>query len=313
MKRIVVTPATDVALLKRLLTVLEARRGTFDQWRWWLVGDEADLAPLRGLAASRPWIAVDEMEFGRTNRARYHRLCHDPDSVYIRVDETVSWLAPEFFDAMATSATRAGVLTAHSNCVSDSGLASLRETSQCPTADQFSSSVSSGTWGRLWGFREEAEPVLTKRVQPQHLHCYAWSGRTLRRVADAGFSIGTDEHASLFRSGAAVTHKVNVAVGAAICFAGADIVITAEAPATQESLPAAAAALDTVVHESPPPGATTTPEEFVHESPPPAATTTPEESPPAAAAPEAAPPVAPKKRRITRRYGVPHGSTVDMA
>ena len=176
--------------------VLDPLHGSFDEWRWWLVGDESGLSRLRALAASRPWIAVDEMEGCRTSRARYHRLCEDENSVYIRLDEATSWLSPTFFQAMSSAAARADVLTAHSNSVTPE-IAS-------PAA------LAAGDWGT------GVVPLGHRAVTP--LQCFAWSGKT---YAKFGALVGSDEATFIFRT--APTKRrglINVGVRGAACFVG---------------------------------------------------------------------------------------------
>lgn len=117
MKRIVVTPATDPAKLRVLAAALEPLKHTFDEWRWWLVWGSGE-AEVQALAAELG-VAVDSFPGPAGCAARYHRLCVTDGVVYVRLDEDIASLAPDFVNALVAAATAPGVMVAHANVGSD--------------------------------------------------------------------------------------------------------------------------------------------------------------------------------------------------
>lgn len=184
MRRIAVTAATDPAKLRALAAALD--RTQVDEWRWWLVFGEREQEVLA--LAAELGVEVDSFPGPAGCAARYHRLCVSDSTVYVRLDEGVTWLAPDFFEAMQTAATAPDVILAHANVATD-------EVVQAEVARGAADSTDSLTLG---------------------MQAYAWQGRHFAKFG--GYA--TAEPRSLLRDAASGIKMRPVIATAARCSVG---------------------------------------------------------------------------------------------
>jgi hypothetical protein len=99
-----VTPAGRRRYL-RLLAPQVLASGLVDRWDLWVnTAVPADLAFLRGLARLDPRVRLVPHPDGATPSVEaigaFSRLAMDPASAYVRLDDDVVWLEPEFFETL---------------------------------------------------------------------------------------------------------------------------------------------------------------------------------------------------------------------
>jgi hypothetical protein len=100
MRRIIVTPAGRQPYLDLLYRHLRAQKNDFDEWHLWLnTNNENDLRYCRDLAAQNSWIKTVDSRIPPNGNAAIHSFFVDyvsPDCAYLRLDDDVIWLSPNF-------------------------------------------------------------------------------------------------------------------------------------------------------------------------------------------------------------------------
>jgi hypothetical protein len=104
MRRIVVTPAGRSRYLSLLARHLAAQRTSFDEWHVWLNTDvPTDIQLCRDLAARYSWVKLIPLNTTFNRNFSIHSFfknCVDPSAMYLRLDDDVVWLEPEFAEKM---------------------------------------------------------------------------------------------------------------------------------------------------------------------------------------------------------------------
>jgi hypothetical protein len=110
---VLVTPSGRqryMTLLERHIEAASIRRLSFsvDEWQIWVnTNDVDDLQYLRHLSERRPFVrlieGVGNPELANKNIRNYYRFAVEPDTVFIRTDDDIVWLAPDFFQRLIDS------------------------------------------------------------------------------------------------------------------------------------------------------------------------------------------------------------------
>lgn len=101
MRRVVVTPATDVGLVARLYQCLLPHKADFDEWRVWVSTDDQQARDaLVDFAAQHEWIVAIDEGGGPGAQTKMYRTCRDVGTLYARLDERLSWLSPAFLSTL---------------------------------------------------------------------------------------------------------------------------------------------------------------------------------------------------------------------
>lgn len=103
MKKIVVTPAGREKYLSILHRYIERakQKGSVDEWHVWLnTSVPSDVQYIKSLASE--WIKVHEIEnitnYSSATICHFFKKAADPDAVYIRLDDDIVYVEPDFFD-----------------------------------------------------------------------------------------------------------------------------------------------------------------------------------------------------------------------
>lgn len=303
--RIIVTPTTAASRLAVLTRCLTPQKDSFDEWHIWPnTADAEELRALRALCGATPWMRLVDVAYDySSNVSRYYKTACDPGSVYLRLDDTVAWLAPGFVDTMFAAATAhyGSAFSVHANAVGNPGLAQLHaRLGVAPRGPAYATgchaqllgALGSGggtdawTFGfwRLWDYERVAQVAV------------AWNGSEFQQF-EGRVSPDIDDFLSAARPSR--IGRSSVVCGRALCATCDDASLAATYAALTRAEPAPAPVVVSPQAPEPvPEPAPTVPEP----EPAPSAepdTSTPPAQPPAAAA--AAPPPAPRKKRATRR------------
>ncbi len=104
MRRIIVTPAGRASYLRLLSRHLAAQTKSFDEWHVWLNTDvKSDLQFCAELAAKYPWVRLFPLDVPFAHNYTiysFFKHCIDSGAVYLRLDDDVIWLEPQFVEKM---------------------------------------------------------------------------------------------------------------------------------------------------------------------------------------------------------------------
>lgn len=127
MQRVLVSPATSVAHIQRLCGVLSAQKDAFDEWHLWVcTRDEDAVRELQALATAHPWIVCVTDPTGTCEPYVFHNYAEycRGDTLYLRLSEHTAWLCPGFCTAMLRAAQENPLSFAiHANAVGNPALA----------------------------------------------------------------------------------------------------------------------------------------------------------------------------------------------
>jgi hypothetical protein len=104
MSRVIVTPAGRAAYLRLLSRHLAAQTKSFDEWHVWLNTDvKSDLQFCSELAAAYPWVRLVPLDVPFARNFTIHSFfkhCVNTTTTYLRLDDDVVWLEPDFIEKM---------------------------------------------------------------------------------------------------------------------------------------------------------------------------------------------------------------------
>jgi hypothetical protein len=102
MKRIVVTPAGRRRYMEVLARHMRAQRNSYDEWHIWQnTNNEDDINFFKTLDAQIVVPPDSQPHEGSWNIYRFYMNDGaDPGALYVRLDDDVVWLQPDFFDSM---------------------------------------------------------------------------------------------------------------------------------------------------------------------------------------------------------------------
>ena len=108
MKTIIVTPAGRKRYLNVLLQYIIREIGTFDEWHLWLnTNVEEDIEYCRMIADAYSWIKIKELPdincVSNLNIRKFFKFAIDSDTIYIRLDDDISYLEKGFFTKMVNA------------------------------------------------------------------------------------------------------------------------------------------------------------------------------------------------------------------
>ena len=100
-RRVVITPLSTAVHAHVLAALLDAQAANFDEWQVWTHESTRALEVLDAVRAGRPWLTVIEQPRAyrvgpSLNISQCYDATLDPDTLYCRVPDTVTWLHPEF-------------------------------------------------------------------------------------------------------------------------------------------------------------------------------------------------------------------------
>jgi hypothetical protein len=104
MRKVVITPSGRKAYLQLLFQHLASQKNDFDEWHLWLnTVHEPDLVFCRELSARHSWIKTIDLTVPHANGSSiysFYKNCLDTDTAYLRIDDDVVWLEPDFVAKM---------------------------------------------------------------------------------------------------------------------------------------------------------------------------------------------------------------------
>lgn len=246
MRRILVTPVSSVERVMPLFKHVEAQREAFEAWHWWVATQEpAALAELKALADRTPWIVWVQPEglfpTPETCALFYElREYHDPQCVYVRLNQDVSWMTPTFLDDMFAYRERAPrtVFLVHANAVGNRALACVHDRLGCASSpigvpltmsdwdqvarnpqymqdvyDALARSIAAGTVRDDWTFpfwKLDAHALVP-------LHAFAWLGDEFQQFDGR---VPMDEEMFLNRDRPFRVGRSTLVYGRAVCAVG---------------------------------------------------------------------------------------------
>lgn len=105
MRKIVVTPAGRQRYLEVLYLNMLRELRTFDEWHLWInTNIESDIQYCKKLASENDWIKTIEIEniqsVDNLNIHKFFKYAQDPQAIYIRLDDDIVYLEPDFFEKL---------------------------------------------------------------------------------------------------------------------------------------------------------------------------------------------------------------------
>jgi hypothetical protein len=265
-QRIIVTPATDPARLRRLGAHLAAQKAGFAGWRLLLnTADPGAVAGIERLAAEEPWagwtsvVTAPTSPGGRVNHHAFFPACAEPGVVYARLDETIAWLDAAFVAELFAARERPGPFLVHANVIGNPSLTWLHErlgrvdSAEPEAVHAAAAAAAESADTRDWQFAE----WRLGRGEPWPLLAFAWTGAEFHQF---GGRVAMDEDDFLCRERPVRIGRRSSVAGRAVCIAAGDdtppgveaayavlarrALDAATAPAPPEPAPAAPAALE---------------------------------------------------------------------
>ena len=103
MKRIIITPGGVKRNLSILLKHLNHQKNSFDEWHLWVNTENPEnIAYMNKLIKTFNWIKKIEIP-GSIDVERYYPLASDPNTAYLKIDDTIVYLDPTFVNTMFTA------------------------------------------------------------------------------------------------------------------------------------------------------------------------------------------------------------------
>lgn len=105
-KCVVVTPAGRQRYIEILYCYLKSQREQFNTWQLWLnTTVKSDIEYMRSLERENSWIQCVEAQWtinGNRSIGQFFRYTVEPDTIYIRLDDDIVYLEPDFISTLYT-------------------------------------------------------------------------------------------------------------------------------------------------------------------------------------------------------------------
>lgn len=100
MKRIIVTPGGVKRNISLLLKHLYQQKDSFDEWHIWVnTENPTNIAYINKLIKLFTWVKKIEI-LGSSDVGRFYPLASDPNTAYLKIDDTIVYLDPTFVSTM---------------------------------------------------------------------------------------------------------------------------------------------------------------------------------------------------------------------
>lgn len=242
LRRIVVTPAGRQRYLEVLLPHLRRQhgRGAFERWDLWLnTNVAADIAYCKSLAAAHAWIAVVELagidRVSNSNICKFFKHACDPACVYVRVDDDVVYVQPDFFETLFTyRVSNPAPFLVYANIVNNAVIAHIHQRNARVRYPQtvgyacmdpvgwrdplFAEALhraflADAQAGRVGDWRKSFDTWVCWGYERVSINCIAWLGATFAEFAG---EVGRDEEQWLSVEKPRELGRPNVLLGSAV-------------------------------------------------------------------------------------------------